>query len=372
MLTKFRLHILVVVVVLIVGAIIYLESLKVDIVSSRESTNLQNKVAPSLEVAEKKESFRFAEEISTPDGFINTEAVTVESLIGNKIILIDFWTYSCINCQRTTPFLNAWHNKYKDEGLVILGVHTPEFEFEKKYENVLAAVDEFEINYPVILDNDFSTWRAYNNRYWPRKYLIDIDGYIVYDHIGEGGYEETERVIQELLQERKERLNDDVKISADTLVSPENTETTTARSPEVYFGAWRNDLLANGVQRKEGVQSFSVTDEVALNTLQFQGDWNIFYEYSTNVGGGTIVFPYTASKVHMVASGDDSPVAGKVFIDGVLVDTLAGSDVTSTGEVIFNEERLYNLIDDPNGPATHILEIKLDSPGLKAYTFTFG
>ena len=136
----------------------------------------------------KSERYELAKEITTPDGFINTDGkpITINGLIGKKVILVDFWTYSCINCQRTTPYLNAWYEKYKDKGFVIIGVHTPEFEFEKDYNNVKMATGKFGIKFPVVLDNDFSTWTAYKNQYWPRKYLIDIDGYIIYDHIGEG------------------------------------------------------------------------------------------------------------------------------------------------------------------------------------------
>jgi thiol-disulfide isomerase/thioredoxin len=134
-------------------------------------------------------------------GYINThDGFRLSEIVGKKVVLVDFWTYSCINCQRTQPYLNAWYKKYKDAGLEIVGVHTPEFAFEKDRANVVAAVEKFGITYPVVQDNDYQTWGTYGNRYWPRKYLIDIDGYIVYDHIGEGGYEETEEKIQELLR----------------------------------------------------------------------------------------------------------------------------------------------------------------------------
>ena len=367
----YKLSILIVVGIVIVSTIVYLESLKVDPVRLAEVSDLSGTVASTALVEDKSKKYSFAKEITTPDGFINTDEITIEELIGKKIILIDFWTYSCINCQRTTPFLNAWYEKYKDEGLVILGVHTPEFEFEKKYENVEAAVDRFAIKYPVILDNDFSTWHAYKNRYWPRKYIIDIDGYIVYDHIGEGGYEETEKVIQDLLKERQARLNESITISEDSIANTIVEEETTSESPEVYFGAWRNDLLANGDTRVEGVQTFSVPSKVIHNTLYFKGSWDIEYEFSTNVDSGSIIFPYTASKVHMVASGE-TPITGTIYIDGKIVTDIAGNDITNSGTVLFDDERLYNLVNDPSGPSTHVLEIRLDKPGLQAYTFTFG
>src|SRR3989338_2998501 len=159
------------------------------------SPNQKNPVSRSeyLSREEKSKQYQLAKEITTPDGFINTDdkPIILNDLIGKKVILMDFWTYSCINCQRTTPYLNSWYEKYKDAGLEIIGMHTPEFDFEKKYENVEKAVKQFGIKYPVVLDNDRATWQAYKNYYWPHKYLIDIDGFIIYDHIGEGGYAET-------------------------------------------------------------------------------------------------------------------------------------------------------------------------------------
>ena len=177
---------LVIVVLLIVAAIVYLTP--------------RNTVANSVElsvsdasqrVTLKEQKYEKAKELAGISGYLNTDAFKLSELIGKKVVLIDFWTYTCINCQRTLPYITAWDKKYRDQGLVVIGVHTPEFEFEKKKGNVQSAIEEFGIKYPVVQDNDYATWRAYNNRYWPRKYLIDIDGFIVYDHIGEGGYEET-------------------------------------------------------------------------------------------------------------------------------------------------------------------------------------
>ena len=195
---------LVFVILLILGGIYTLESRKVD---QGGEFDVVQVTSPSegMDREKKEKMFDVAKEITTPNGYINIDDINIADAIGKKVILIDFWTYSCINCQRTTPFLNAWWDKYEDDGLLMIGIHTPEFEFEKDYNNVADAVKEFGIEFPVVLDNDFSTWRAYQNRYWPRKYLIDIDGFIVYDHIGEGGYDETEKKIQELLEERRVR-----------------------------------------------------------------------------------------------------------------------------------------------------------------------
>src|SRR3989344_509188 len=181
----------------VIGGIMYLNSQKVNrgsrdgviTVTPRLSSDSQIETKKFLSSKEKSNKYELAKEITTPDGFINTDGkpITISELIGKRVILLDIWTYSCINCQRTTPYLNAWYEKYKDKGLVIVGLHTPEFEFEKIYQNVLDATNRLGIKYPVVLDNDYSTWNAYQNRFWPRKYLINIDGYVIYDHIGEGG-----------------------------------------------------------------------------------------------------------------------------------------------------------------------------------------
>lgn len=195
-------------------------------------------------------------EIANPAGFVNTPSITMKELIGKKVILVDFMTYSCINCQRTFPYMVAWYGKYKDMGLEIIGIHTPEFAFEKNIDNVRSAMKRFGITYPVVLDNDYGTWHAYKNNYWPRKYLIDIHGNVVYDHAGEGNYEITEMKIRELLDERAKVLGQASSKSGSDLAVHNLTETQTfAQSPETYFGALRNEYLANGIQHRTGVAS---------------------------------------------------------------------------------------------------------------------
>lgn len=165
------------------------------------------RMAPNSEeardrISRKEAEFVRAKEIAAPSGFINADGVSIDAARGEKVVLLDFWTYSCINCQNTQPYINSWHEKYADDGLQIVGVHTPEFGFEKEYANVEEAVREAGIEYPVVLDNSYATWDAYDQRYWPAMYLIDADGFIRYRHFGEGAYEETEAMIRELLAER--------------------------------------------------------------------------------------------------------------------------------------------------------------------------
>lgn len=311
-----------------------------------------------LNKSENYEEFPYMELVN-PTGFVNTDGVALKDLVGEKVILVDFMTYSCINCQRTYPFLIAWYEKYKDQGLEIVGVHTPEFAFEKDIDNVRNAMEEFGIKFPIALDNDYKTWRAWGNRFWPRKYLIDIHGNVVYDHIGEGAYDETERRIQELLEERDEVLGVD-DASGRSLASNEvEGERSVARSPEVYFGSHRNEFLVNGVAGKSGTESFALPENFALDGLYLGGTWNIEDEYSKSVLNSEVVYRYNAKKVFMVARSDD-PVDIEVWQDDEFVK-----------EITVQESRLYTLIEN-NRAGEHKLNLKIKGSGLEMYTFTFG
>ncbi|MES2087793.1 MAG: redoxin family protein [Patescibacteria group bacterium] len=387
---------LVIVICSIVGAILYLQNqLPARIsgnsvaivpfgVSVATSTSDVSKTLPdlstvaSLRQAEKSKKYPLAKEIVSPTGFINTDldatgkplALTIQSLIGKKVILLDIWTYSCINCQRTLPYLKSWYDKYKDQGLEIIGLHVPEFEFEKDYANVSAAVKKFGITYPVVLDSNASTARAYGMQYWPEEYLIDIDGFIVHKSIGEGGYEEKENKIVELLNERMKvfGLSGQVKTSVtkiDELVSPR------PESPETYFGSDRNQYLSNGVAGKSGVQSFSLPKTATINALYLGGDWDVQPEFAENKkAGATIEFRYKAQEVYFVASSLQGAQI-KIYQDGVLVTDARGEDVAADSTAQIKEDRLYKLIKNKT-VEEHTLKIEMESSGLDAYTFTFG
>lgn len=384
-----RALLLLAVIIAIVGSIYYLERFRPRRPAS-ENTATITPPLPRAEIQTKASRFTLAHELVNPNGFINSDSVvganrapfTLQSLIGKKIILVDFWTYSCINCQRTTPYLNAWYAKYRAEGLEIVGVHTPEFDFEKKYENVAAAVIKLGIKYPVVQDNDYATWSAYRNQYWPHKYLIDIDGYIVYDHIGEGGYAETEAAIQMLLQEKMSRdalvgaRDAEQKNLTSGFVTPTGTDTTKAQSPETYFGASRNEYLQNGAPGKTGEQTLSSPKTTPRNALHLAGRWNITAEYALNLGApANILYRYVAEDVYLVASAERA-VRVAVFRDNKpLTADVAGEDITfENGQsyVTIQADRLYKLIKEPRGVGEHLLELIIESPGLKAYTFTFG
>ncbi len=342
---------------------------------------LPAEIAEGLAPEAKALMYPKAPELVMPDGFINTPRlssgqagpITIGEFRGKNPVLIDIWTYSCINCQRTLPYLRSWYEKYEKDGLVIIGVHTPEFAFEKVQANVEKAVEEFSLKYPVILDNKYATWNAFGNRFWPRKYLIDIDGYIVYDHAGEGGYEETELAIQRVLAERAARLGGEV--SGQSVSSPADmvqVDFRQVQSPEVYFGSARNESLGNGEIGVSGIQNIDIPQQLFSNTLYLGGGWDIQPEYAKNTNkGGRVQFMYTAKNVYMVASSD-TPARVQITRDGgASLGNERGSDVDKDGWMTIQEERLYKIVEgDVYG--TYTLEIMIEGSGVEIYTFTFG
>lgn len=359
------------IIIIVVAGIIYLERQK----PPRLPESGSGEIEISMDNSKKADKYSAAREITAPADFINTDEITIKELISKKVILIDFWTYSCINCQRTLPYLTEWYDKYRDEGLEIIGVHTPEFEFEKKKENVEWAVNKYGIEYPIVLDNDYGTWRAYGNRYWPRKYIIDIDGYVVYGHIGEGAYDETEEKIQELLKERSEKLGEDVEISKG-VVDPQGAEIPLAFSPETYFGSLRNTYLGNGQTGVSGVQNFEEPQGIKNNILYLSGEWDIQGEYASNIDAGAkIIYEYRAQKVFLVMSADKEVKIEVLVDEKPLSQENAGDDIffeNSRSYVGVSQERLYRLVEDLLELKDHTLELIIQEPGVKAYAFTFG
>jgi thiol-disulfide isomerase/thioredoxin len=312
--------------------------------------------------AKKATEYPRAKELVDPQGFINSAPFKLADIVGKKVVLIDFWTYSCINCVRTIPYLNAWYEKYKDLGLEIVGVHSPEFDFEKNYDNVLKAVQQLGIKYPVVLDSNHETWDAYQNLYWPREYLIDIDGFIVHDQIGEGSYSDTEQAIQQALRERDSALGLMIPIPS-SIVNPSDVITmdqSKVQSPETYFGSARNQYLSNGQQNVSGSQTLSLPDNFQPNSLYLDGTWNFEDQYAENTStSANIVFQYNAKNVYFVASSQTG-VPIKIFQDGKLINTLTVKD-----------NKLYTLVQNSDY-GQHTLQIEVDGAGLQAFTFTFG
>lgn len=357
-------------VVLIAVVIVYLQGMK-----ARPSGGGGNGIPLTSAVRtddfeEKARKFYPAKEIVSPSGFLNTGGapLALKDIVGKKVILLDFWTYSCINCQRTLPYLTSWYEKYKDQGLEIVSIHTPEFAFEKEIANVEAAAKKFGVTYPIVLDNDYATWDAYQNQYWPEHYLIDINGLVVDRHIGEGGYDETEQKIQALLKERKEALGEDGSITSSIT---QVDQQVAAQSPETYFGWSRNTLLGNGKAQSPGLQTLALPDARKADTLYLGGAWDFSQQYASNVqSGARISFRYTARDVYFVGSSD-KPVSLTILRDGQPVGARKGDDVAADGTVTVQAAGLYKLIHEDE-PGTHAIEIIVNDPGLKAFTFTFG
>jgi thiol-disulfide isomerase/thioredoxin len=337
-------------------------STETGVVSDVKPATVKEVGAYDATIKQKALRFKKAPELSSINGFVNTDGkpITLASLKG-KVVLLDIWTYSCINCQRTLPYINDWYTKYKDQGFVVVGLHTPEFAFERVQENVEKAVQKFDIKYPVVLDNDYSTWQELGNQFWPRKYLIDIDGYIVYDHIGEGAYRETEKAIQEALRERVSRMGVEDNIS-ESISNPDNAvlvEQGKLRSPEVYFGSSRNQYLVNGSAGVNGKQSLVIPTTISQNSLYLGGNWSMTSEYAESEGASSVVFGYEAKNVYITAGSSDGAEV-ETYIDGVFVK-----------KINIKDEQLYSLIEGVDY-GKHTLLIKVITGSLKAFTFTFG
>ena len=328
---------------------------------------------PSNQTTENLPRYR---EIVNPAGFLNTSSFKIGDFIGKKVIIVDFMTYSCINCIRTFPYLNAWYEKYHDQGLEIIGIHTPEFAFEKNIDNVRKAMQGFGIKFPVVLDNDYGTWNAYGNSYWPNKYIIDINGNIAFEHAGEGNYTETEQKIQDLLAQKMVHDNQSIAAVPSGIVNVTSTEPGNIGSPETYFGAARNEYLANGITSQTGEQKLIFSGNINLNELNLIGSWNFENEFAkTSDVQDKIIYRYAAQNVYFVASaGTVNKV--EVLRDGVsLTKDTAGSDIVfenGKSYLLIHDERLYNIVGDRAGVGEHTLQFIIESPGLKAFTFTFG
>ena len=316
-----------------------------------------------------------APEIQGIASWINSEPLTLKELRG-KVVLVDFWTYSCINCIRTIPHLNRLYQKYKDDGFVLIGVHTPEFEFEQDRDNVLENIKKEGVTYPVALDNDYATWNAYENQFWPASYLIDAAGNIQFTHFGEGRYAETESAVQQLLLDAGllplAKLNPAAEVPPDVLF--ENIGT-----PEIYLGALR---IANAGNNYEKVlvnepYLFEEVAEQKFNLFYFTGLWRVTREFSEFLGEeGQLLLQYKANKANIVLSTSNKEVLLKVQLaNKYLTEENKGDDVFIENGVSFmkvKEARLYNFTNTQDDYGIHSLEVILTSPGLRAFAFTFG
>lgn len=367
--------VLIVFVIAIVGSIYYLESMKagpgeVSNIGDGSGSDVGGDFPSQVRF---KDGSPLAPELMGITGYLNSEDGIKISDFRGKVVLIDFWTYTCINCIRTLPYLTEWDEKYGDKGLVLIGVHTPEFEFEKEKDNVQAAVDKYGIKYRVVQDNDYATWTAFENRFWPRKYLIDSEGYIRYDHIGEGGYEETEMKIQELLAE----IGEDV---SGTELTEETAGESRPLTPELYAGY---ELALPRFQTVGNIEGFQLNkfyefslpeDNLKKDAIYLEGLWKSNPDNLEFGGdGGSIVLEFTAGEVNIVADSLADPVEIEVLVDGDYVSRgQGGEDVQFRDGVSFVEidkPQLYNVFSGIYGNQRLELRVK---KGFIFNSFTFG
>ena len=329
-----------------------------------------------LQEAEELPILRKAPELSGLTSWMNSEPFLLKEL-QDKVVLVDFWTYTCINCIRNIPHIEAFYEKYQDNGLVVLGVHTPEFAFERDKDNVKERVEQYGITYPVALDNGYITWNAFENRFWPALYLIDVKGNIRYTHFGEGKYAETEAVIQQLLLEAN--LLSLEKITRIT-EPPAGVDFTSIGTPEIYFGASRINNIGNPIEAVQINEPYEFTEPQAVefNRFYLVGTWRIMSEFAQLVEGkGKVLIRYKANKVNMVLdTKGEADILAEVKLDGeYLTKSNRGEDIVFLGDASFLKAqgaKLYNLVDTKDEYGTHTLELIVPSSDLEFFTFTFG
>ncbi|MCC7197575.1 cytochrome c biogenesis protein DipZ [Candidatus Peregrinibacteria bacterium] len=336
--------------------------------NSPAQTNVSSEAGniPLLEPTQK------APELTGNQGWVNSEPLKLSDLKG-KVVIIDFWTYSCINCIRTLPYISTWHKTYKDEGLVIIGVHTPEFPFEKDLNNVKKAIKDYGIEYPVVQDNEFKTWLAYDNHYWPAKYIIDKNGFIRYTHFGEGQYEETEKVIRQLLAEGK--ASSTMPEEKSSSVQADNVDFRKIETRETYIGYEREEAQGN----KEAIiadkeQTFKEPAQIETDMFYLVGKWIVGPDSAKlSAKNGKIIINYKASQANLVMNGNGKTLKARVLLDGKLIAPgIRGADVAADGTVTIKDAKLYSLVDTKDQYERHTLTLEFSDSGVEAFAFTFG
>jgi cytochrome c biogenesis protein CcdA/thiol-disulfide isomerase/thioredoxin len=306
--------------------------------------------------------------------WLNSPPLTMAQLKG-KVVVVDFWTYSCINCLRSAPYVRAWAEKYKSQGLVVIGVHAPEFAFEKNLGNVRKAVGDLKIGYPVAVDNDYAIWRAFNNQYWPAHYFIDATGKVRHHHFGEGDYDQSERVIQQLLAEAGKAKVADGLVSVNATGAQQASDAKDVGSPETYVGYDRAEHFASPGGVVRDARHVYTVGQLDLNAWGLSGDWIVGAEQaSLNVQGGRIAYRFHARDLHLVlgpASGGGK-VRFRVTIDGKLLGADHGMDTDANGNGVVTAQRLYQLVRQKGAIRDRTFEIQFLDPGVQAFAFTFG
>jgi thiol-disulfide isomerase/thioredoxin len=307
--------------------------------------------------------------------WLNSQPLTVDGLRG-KVVLINFWTYTCINWLRQLPYVRAWAEKYKDQGLVVIGIHTPEFEFEKNIDNVRRASTEMKIDYPIAVDNDYAVWRAFGNRYWPALYFIDTQGRIRHHQFGEGEYEQSERVIQQLLSESGTGRVGQEMVEVDARGFEAAADWNSLKSPENYLGYERTENFASpGSAVLNKPRLYTAPAQLKTNQWALSGDWTIGRQAIVlNKSGGRIAYRFHARDLHLVMGPAErgTSVRFRVLVDGQPVVAARGLDVDVRGEGTATEQRLYQLVRQPKPISDRQFEIEFLDSGVEAFAFTFG
>ena len=307
--------------------------------------------------------------------WLNSDPLTPEGLRG-KVVLVDFWTYTCINWLRTLGYVRAWHEKYKDLGLVVVGVHTPEFPFEQDVDNVSWAAKDLRVEYPIAIDSNYAVWRAFDNNYWPAVYIADAEGRIRHHQFGEGGYEECEMVIQMFLREAgRDGIGDDLVTVADDGFEAQ-ADWASLQSPETYLGYEQAQNFASpGDAELDRSHAYVAPDSLRLNQWALSGDWTVERGAAVlNRADGGIAFRFHARDVNLVMGppSRDTSVPFRVLVDGEPPGPAHGVDVDEQGHGTVDQQRLYQLIRERRSIADRTFEITFLEPGVEAYAFTFG
>jgi thiol-disulfide isomerase/thioredoxin len=307
--------------------------------------------------------------------WLNSEPLAAAKLRG-KVVLVDFWTYTCINWQRTFPHVRAWAEKYAGKGLVVIGVHSPEFSFEKDLDRVRQATARLGVNYPVAVDSEHAVWRAFSNTAWPALYLVDAQGAIRHRHLGEGEYERSERVLQQLLAEAGAKDVSTELVRAEGQGSLAEADWANLRSPETYTGHARADSFASpGGFARDRARAYVEPERLRLNSWALAGNWNVGAEAATlEHGGGRVAHRFHARDLHLVmgSANGGRPVPFRVLLDGKPPGAAHGADIDAEGRGVLAEHRLYQLVRQPRPVQERRFEIQFQQPGAQAFAFTFG
>ncbi|TMA86287.1 MAG: thioredoxin family protein [Deltaproteobacteria bacterium] len=307
-------------------------------------------------------------------GWLNSQPLTAADLRG-KVVLVDFWTYTCINWLRSLPYVRKWAEKYKEQGLVVIGVHTPEFRFEKDVDNVRRAAKEMKIDFPIAIDNDYAIWRAFDNHYWPALYVIDAQGRIRHHQFGEGEYERSERIIQQLLSEAGFSGIGDQLAAVDARGVEAEADWADLKSPENYLGHERTENFVSPGAVVDKRRVYAAPARVKLNDWALSGDWTVKKDAVVlNKASGRIAYRFHARDLHLVMgpAARGASVRFRVFIDGQPPGAAHGIDVDDQGNGTVAEQRLYQLIRQSTPIADRQFEIEFLDPGVEAFSFTFG